>query len=784
MIMSEPVHAYIALFDFNSPVKGDLSFKAGDRLQVVKTEKGWWQAEKINSDGSITGEKGLVPSNYLAEEGTKENKTDDGNSGLSDKYVSVIDFQATAEDDLTVKARERLQVLSMEKDRWLVSRVQVTGDEDTLMGYVPCVHLVKEKPVEEQSWFTKIDGAEAETLLLSETNINGSFLVRPSKDSGYCLSVSRNKEVLHYIIKKEDTGKVFIFEERLFTCVHDLVHYYRYHLKDHNCLPLTPFLKVPSQSEDPGEKPLADFTLMKKVKSNKAETFEICLWEGKWADGDRKVLIQTISEEFFEKNNFMRGIEIHKTLSHRNVTKLYALCTTQDPIYVVTEFMEKGDLQTFLHGEEGLHLEEAELMYIAQQVADAMAYLEVKCVRHLDLNGRNILVGNNLLCKVSQFGLSKKGMPPTENKDEIPVRWMPPEVLEYSEFSDKIDVWSFGIVLYEIFTLGQHPYKGLTSKVLATKLKKGYRLPMPPLCTNNIYRLMLECWNEEANKRPSFQKIVERKILDNHKRFGISDKYLSVKDWQATGKDEISIKAKERFRVHSMEKNRWLVSKVDVTGGDVIRGYVPCDYLVREKSLEEQSWFSDVYRAEAETLLLSQPNGSFLVRPRIDSLYCLSVRNNKGVMHYAIKRGDTGRFFSCEERSFIYIHDLVIYYQHHLKNHGCLPLIPFIKDPSHMQESWERPSSDFTLEEKLCWAKFTEMSFWKGKLTEGRRKVLVQTISKEFLERRNVMVGIEILKKLNHKNIIELYALCTTKDPVYIVTEIMEKGDLLSFLRE
>ncbi|PIO12978.1 hypothetical protein AB205_0018550 [Aquarana catesbeiana] len=150
---------------------------------------------------------------------------------------------------------------------------------------------------------------------------------------------------------------------------------------------------------------------------------------------------------------------------------------------------------------------------------------------------------------------------------------------------------------------------------------------MPPLCTNNIYRLMLECWNEEANKRPSFQKIVERKILDNHKRFGISDKYLSVKDWQATGKDEISIKAKERFRVHSMEKNRWLVSKVDVTGGDVIRGYVPCDYLVREKSLEEQSWFSDVYRAEAETLLLSQPNGSFLVRPRIDSLYCLSGKD-------------------------------------------------------------------------------------------------------------------------------------------------------------
>lgn len=100
-----------------------------------------------------------------------------------------------------------------------------------------------------------------------------------------------------------------------------------------------------------------------------------------------------------------------------------------------------------------------------------------------------------------------------------------------------------------------------------------------------------------------------------------------------------------------------------------------------------------------------------------------------------------------------------------------------------MQDTWERPSSDFTLEEKVYWIKFPEMSLWKGKWTEGKRKVLIQTFSKEFFERKNVTNGIEILKKLNHKNIIELYALCTTNDPVYIVTEFMEKGDLLSFLR-
>ncbi|XP_073463532.1 protein-tyrosine kinase 6-like [Aquarana catesbeiana] len=617
--------------------------------------------------------------------------------------------------------------------------------------------------------------------------MDGSFLVRPSKDPGYCLSVRRNKEVLHYKIQKEDSGKVYIFEERFFTCIHDLVHYYRYHLKDHDCLPLTPFLNVNSFSEDTWERPSSDFTLVTKVRSNKIGASEICLWEGYWAEGGRKVLIQTISEEFFKSNNFISGIEIQRTLNHRNIAKLHALCTAQDPIYVVTEFTEKGDLQTFLSGQEGLHLEEAELVYIAHQVADAMAYLEVKRVCYLDLHGQNILVGNNLLCKISQFGLSVqiKGKQSLKVKDKVAVRWMPPEVLQYWEISSKIDVWSFGIVLYEIFTLGQLPYKGLKNKELVTKLVEGYRLPMPPLCTYDIYRLMLECWNEDADKRPSFQKIVESKTFDNQKTFGLSDKYVSVKDFQATAEDEISIKAKERFHVHSILKDRWLVSKVEETERYSIKGYVPCEYLVREKPVEKQSWFFNIEGKEAEILLLSKSsrNGSFLVRPSTDSHYCLSVRKNKEVTHYIIKREDTGRFFINKESSFTCIQDLVVNCQHHLKGHDCLPLTPFIKDPSHMKDPWERPSSDFTLEEKVYETNIDKTSLWKGNWTEGRRKVLIQTISKEFFERRKIMDGIEVLKKLKHKNIIELYALCTTKDPVYIVTEFVGKGDLLFFLR-
>ncbi|XP_072270498.1 tyrosine-protein kinase Src-1-like isoform X2 [Pyxicephalus adspersus] len=705
---------------------------------------------------------------------------------LSDKYVSIKNFKATVENEITVKPGERFQVLSMEKDRWLVSKVQVTKQGDTEIGYVPCGHLVKEKSVEKQSWFTELDDVKAEDLLLSEPNMDGSFLVRPSKDSQYCLSVRKNKEVIHYIIKNKGIGKCFIFEEKLFTCIHDLVHYYRYHLNDHNRLPLTPFLNVPSQRVELSS---SNFILVKKVSSYQTKTSNsrICLWEGNWTDGGKKVLILTIPKEFFRSNNFMDGIEVQKTLNHKNIAKLYELCTAQDPVYIVTEFMEKGDLSTFLRCKTGLDLVETELMYIAHQVADAMAYLEVKRVFHLDLACRNILVGNNLLCKISQFGLciqKKQGEQPF--KDTVPIKWMPLEVLQYGNFTNKTDVWCFGIVLYEIFTLGQYPYAGLSAKESTTKLVEGYRLPMPPLCTYDVYTLMLQCWHKDINQRPSFQKIVESKIFENYNTFGLSDKYVSVKDYQATGEDEISIKAKERFEVQSVEKDRFLVSKMEVTEEDSMMGYVPCDYLIREKPVEKQSWFIDTESEGAETLLLSEPNtdGSFLVRPSQESHYCLSVRKNKAVINYSIKREDTGRFFIYKDKSFTCVHDLVQYYQHHLKDQNRLPLTPFFNDYSHVEENWERPSLDFTLEEKMSLHSTNiETCLWKGKWIEGRRKVHIQTVSKELFERANFMHGIEILKNLNHKNIIHLYALCTSNDPVYIITEFMQKGHLLSVLR-
>ncbi|PIO25907.1 hypothetical protein AB205_0175090, partial [Aquarana catesbeiana] len=326
--------------------------------------------------------------------------------------------------------------------------------------------------------------------------------------------VQKNKVVTHYAIKREDTGRFFISKKRSFTCVHDLVIYYQHHLKDLDCPSLTPIIKDSSHMQDTWERPSSDFTLEEKVYWIKFP--EMSLWKGKWTEGKRKVLIQTFSKEFFERKNVTNGIEILKKLNHKNIIELYALCTTNDPVYIVTEFMEKGDLLSFLREEEGSLLTDQELLRIADQVADGMAYLEVKRVLHLDLTCSSILVDDNLVCKISQFGfaIQKQGRPVTLEGVIAPVRWMPPEALERGIFSSKTDVWSFGIVLYEIFTLGQTPYTTLKSlEGVRTKLTSGYRLPQPPLCTSDIYSLMLRCWHQNLNSRPSFQEIVESNIF-------------------------------------------------------------------------------------------------------------------------------------------------------------------------------------------------------------------------------------------------------------------------------
>ncbi|XP_071481950.1 tyrosine-protein kinase Src42A-like [Diadema antillarum] len=209
-------------------------------------------------------------------------------------------------------------------------------------------------------------------------------------------------------------------------------------------------------------------------------------------------------------DDFLKEAQIMKKLRHPKLIQLYAVCTRDQPIYIVTELMVNGSLLEFLQSPKGHSLQLRILIDMAAQVAAGMAYLESQNYIHRDLAARNVLVGENNICKVADFGLARV------IKDEIyeshvgakfPIKWTAPEAANYHAFTIKSDVWSFGILLTEIITYGRIPYPGMTNKEVLDNVDRGYRMPCPPGCPPELYEIMLECWKSKAMDRPTFETL-------------------------------------------------------------------------------------------------------------------------------------------------------------------------------------------------------------------------------------------------------------------------------------
>ncbi|XP_022089698.1 fibroblast growth factor receptor 3-like isoform X1 [Acanthaster planci] len=244
-----------------------------------------------------------------------------------------------------------------------------------------------------------------------------------------------------------------------------------------------------------------------------------------------KVAIKTIKEgaDRQAKMVLLEELDITKKIgSHPNIVRLLGYCIEADPIYIILEYLGKGDLKKVLMGFRNTNTNgryanisgpsrslSLRLLKFARDVADGMTFLaSQKCI-HRDLAARNVLVDDNMVCKVSDFGLARDVINirvyRQGSKGPLPMRWMALESLLDDVYTIQSDVWSFGILMWEIVTLGARPYPHImTAKDMVNQLSEGYRMSRPTNCNTQLYSIMRSCWHADPRLRPTFQEVLDK----------------------------------------------------------------------------------------------------------------------------------------------------------------------------------------------------------------------------------------------------------------------------------
>uniref|UniRef100_A0A8C5I673 Proto-oncogene tyrosine-protein kinase receptor Ret n=1 Tax=Gouania willdenowi TaxID=441366 RepID=A0A8C5I673_GOUWI len=234
-----------------------------------------------------------------------------------------------------------------------------------------------------------------------------------------------------------------------------------------------------------------------------------------------------------ELRDLLSEFTLLKQVNHPHVIKMYGACSQDGPLYLIVEYAKFGSLRNFLResrkvgpsymgrdaNRNSSYLENpddraltmGDLISFAWQISRGMQYLAEMKLVHRDLAARNVLVAEGRKMKISDFGLSRdvyeEDSYVKRSKGRIPVKWMAIESLFDHIYTTQSDVWSFGVLLWEIVTLGGNPYPGIAPERLFNLLKTGYRMERPENCSEEMYNLMLRCWKQESDKRPTFSDI-------------------------------------------------------------------------------------------------------------------------------------------------------------------------------------------------------------------------------------------------------------------------------------
>jgi len=425
-------------------------------------------------------------------------------------YIALYDYDARTQEDLSFKKGEILEVNNEDlANDWWRARSRDTGGE----GFIPSNYVALHETLEAEDWyFGEIKRPEAEKLLKTPPNEHGAFLVRDSDKGGYALSMRDGDMVKHYKIRTSESGTFFIAHNNQCNSLSELVQRYSTSADGLcDCLK-SPCVKIEKpqtvglshDTVDAWEISRDTLRLIKRLgHGNFGE-----VWEGMWND-TTPVAVKTLKPDTMNPKSFLEEAELMKKLIHPKLVQLYAICSKEEPIYIVTELMPKGSLLDHLRSDEGRRLKMEELIDMAAQIAAGMAFLEKHNYVHRDLAARNILVGNNNIVKVADFGLSRavEDFYEAHEGAKFPIKWTAPEACLKNQFSIKSDVWSFGILLTELVTYGRVPYAGMNNKQVVEEVERGYRMPKPSLCPDKLYETMMACWRNEPLERPTFETL-------------------------------------------------------------------------------------------------------------------------------------------------------------------------------------------------------------------------------------------------------------------------------------